>query len=99
MKQEEMLDLISGAYGDDEVKKLPEAQALLLANAQLLEKNGETQLVASRLCHELANFYLGHAQDFPKALVDLFNQLKPEAVKYEGVALSAMMTPLWFNGL
>lgn len=100
MKQEEkakqMMDQISVAYADEAVKQRPELQEILLENATLLEKNGEYQLVATKLCKAISWYYLAHQQDFPKAIGILYNQVKGEAVKYDAVAISALMMPLWF---
>lgn len=100
MKQEEkakqMMDQISVAYADEAVKQRPELQEILLENATLLEKNDEYQLIATKLCKAISWYYLAHQQDFPKAIGILYNQVKGEAVKYDAVAISALMMPLWF---
>lgn len=90
-----MMDQISHAYGDEEVKRYPEAQELLLENAQLLEKTEEYGLVATKICKGLALFALAHQRDFPKALGELHNQLKKEATNYDATALASILLPMW----
>ncbi|MBO1308429.1 bacteriocin immunity protein [Enterococcus sp. 669A] len=95
-KAKQMMDQISTAYSDTTVKTRPQLQEILLENAALLEKHGQYQLVASKLCKSISWYYLTHQQDFPKAIGILYNQLKGEAVKYDGVAVTTLMMPLWF---
>lgn len=95
-KAEAMMDQISQAYGDQEIKQRPELQKLLLENAQLLEKTEDTGLAATRICKGIALYALAHQRDFPKALGELHNQLKSEAVKYDATAMASILLPLWF---
>ncbi|MFL2028431.1 bacteriocin immunity protein [Loigolactobacillus zhaoyuanensis] len=95
-KVERMLDQISAAYGDATVKAQPELRQILLQAATQLDKNGEYQLVATKLCKALALYYWTHQQDFPAAAGVLHQQLKGEAVKYDATAMAAMMLPVWF---
>ncbi|MFC0275870.1 bacteriocin immunity protein [Enterococcus devriesei] len=95
-KAKAMMDQISRAYGDREVKRYPEVQKLLLENAQLLEKTEDCGLVATKICKGLALFALAHQPDFPKALGELHNQLKKEATKYDATALATILLPMWF---
>ena len=95
-KVKQMMDYISQAYGNAEVKQLPEIQNLLLENAQLLEKTEDRGLVASKLCKGITLYAVSHQHDFPKALGELHNQLKSEAVKYDATAMTAILLPMWF---
>ncbi|MGM0174715.1 bacteriocin immunity protein [Enterococcus sp. DIV0800] len=95
-KTKAMMDQISRAYGDKEVKRYSEVQKLLLENAQLLKKTEDCGLVATKICKGLALFVLAHQPDFPKALGELHNQLKKEATKYDATALATILLPMWF---
>lgn len=95
-KIEHMMNVISIAYADPEIKLRPDLQKILFDAAQELDKTGEYQLIAAKLCKSLSLYTLSHKNDFPKAANLLYNELKKEAVKYEAVALTAFMFPLWF---
>jgi hypothetical protein len=100
MKNEEkvkkMLDHLSQAYADPEVKKYPAVQELIFSAAKELENSADCGLTATRLCKKMVLYYWSHQTEFPKALVTLHKQIKPEAVKYDGIALLAMLLPAWF---
>ncbi|MGX2946559.1 bacteriocin immunity protein [Enterococcus alishanensis] len=91
-----MMNNLSVAYGDEEMKKYPEIQKMLLDSAKELEKSGDSKLIAARLSYDIPKYFLGHKNDCPKALITLYYQIASDANKYKGVALSAMMLPLWF---
>lgn len=91
-----MMDQLSKAYSDDEVKRKPELAQMILNSAKELEKNHNPELVSSRLCKKITISYLANNKDFPKAIIVLFNQLKGKEMKYDGTALAAMMLPVWF---
>ncbi|CAJ1184912.1 hypothetical protein CPR19088_GLDEOEPO_01809 [Companilactobacillus paralimentarius] len=91
-----MMDQLSKAYGDTEVKRHPDLAKMILDSAQELEKNHNPELVSSRLCKKITVSYLANSKDFPKAIIVLFNQLKGKEMKYDGVALATMMLPIWF---
>ncbi|MFC6322491.1 bacteriocin immunity protein [Companilactobacillus baiquanensis] len=91
-----MLDQISKAYSDEEIKKLPAAKKMLLKYATQLEKDNYCDLVATKLCKEISLYYFKNKENFPKALVELYGQLKPRAVKYDAEAVASFMLPIWF---
>ncbi len=91
-----MMDQLSTAYTDPQVAALPELQAFVLEAATELEKTEDPKLIAVRVCNEIPLRYLENKEQFPKALLTLYYQLKKEAEIYKGVALSAAMMPLWF---
>ncbi|MBO0459688.1 bacteriocin immunity protein [Enterococcus hulanensis] len=95
-KARQMMDQISQAYGNGEIKTLPEVQKFLLDNAQLLEKTEACGLVATKICKEIALYALSHQNEFPKALGELHKQLKSEAMKYDATAMAAILLPVWF---
>ncbi|AUJ33198.1 MAG: bacteriocin immunity protein [Liquorilactobacillus nagelii] len=93
---EQMLNQLSQAYAACEIKEQPEAQQLIFSAAQELEKNGDCDLVASKLCKKIVLYYWEHKDNFPQALADLHGQIKSKAVKYDATAISAIMLPMWF---
>lgn len=95
-KVKEMLNQLSQAYADPEVKKYPVVQELIFSAAQELGKSGDCGLTATRLCKKMVLYYWSHQNEFPPALVTLHKQIKPEAIKYDGTALLAMLLPVWF---
>lgn len=93
---EKMLDLLSVAYADEQVKQQAEAGEMILALAKELEKTGNCDLVVSKLSKNIVLYYWQHQKDFPSALITLHNQIKQRAVKYDATALTAIMLPMWF---
>ncbi|MDN2453560.1 bacteriocin immunity protein [Lactobacillus sp. UCMA15818] len=93
---EKMLDQLSAAYADEQVKQQAGAGEIILAMAKELEKTGNCDLVASKLSKEIVLYYWQHQKDFPAALITLHNQIKKRAVKYDATAVTAMMMPIWF---
>lgn len=95
-KAKQMMDQISQAYGDEEIKQQPEVMRMLFENAQILEQTEDYELVATKICKGIALYALSHQHEFPKALGILHNQLKGEAIKYDATAMTAILLPLWF---
>lgn len=91
-----MLDQISKAYSSEEIKKHPAARQMLLKYAEQLEKDGYCDLIATKLCKEISLYYFQNKEDFPEALVTLYKELKPRAVKYDATAVASFLLPVWF---
>lgn len=92
----QLLDQLSQAYGDPEVKQSAAAQKMIFASAQELEKSQDCDLVATKLCKEMVLSYWFHQNNFPKALIVLHHQIKSRAIKYDAMAITSMMLPSWF---
>ncbi|MFD1472037.1 bacteriocin immunity protein [Companilactobacillus mishanensis] len=92
----EMLDEISTAYSDEDVKQRQDLRDMLLKSAADLEKNQDVELESTKLCKKIALVYLANKENFPKALVLLHNQLKNDATKYDSVVAAAFLLPIWF---
>lgn len=90
-----MMDQLSIAYADEQVAAISELQELLFNAAQELEKNEDTGLVAANLTGKIAIYSLGHNNQVPKAVSTLYYQIKRDAEKYKGIAITAMMVPVW----
>ncbi|MFD1672557.1 bacteriocin immunity protein [Agrilactobacillus yilanensis] len=91
-----MMDELSKAYSDPEIKARPDLQEMLLTYAKELEKTEDCKLVATQLTKEICLSWFAKKENFPKALITLHSQIKSDAVKYDGVMLSAAMLPVWF---
>lgn len=91
-----MMDQLSKAYGDKDLNDRPDLRAVILKSAQELEKTEDPDLVASKLCKAITMNYFVKRENFPKAIVVLFNQLKGKEMKYDGTALATILLPLWF---
>ncbi|MGL4697443.1 bacteriocin immunity protein [Enterococcus larvae] len=96
-KIEKMMNQLTVAYSDEGVKRVPELQDIVFEAAKDLEKSQNTKLVASKFCSMLPQYYLSYKDQFPKALITLYYQLKKDAEIYKGTATSAIMFPLWFG--
>lgn len=94
---ETMFQQIDTAYADAAVKQRPELRKILLKSAQELQKDGNCQLVATKLTKAITWYYWEHQKDYPAALNTLYHQLKGQAVKYDSVATAALMMPIWFH--
>ena len=92
----EMLDQLSAAYADEQVKRQAEAGEIILAMAEELEKTENCDMVASKLSKKIVLYYWRHQKDFPAALITLHNQIKQRAIKYDATAVTALMMPNWF---
>jgi len=94
-KVQTMLDQISAAYSDPEVKKNPEVMKFLFENAKELNKNENYDVIASRLCKEISLYSFENPKKPLKGLTTLYYQIKGHATKYDGIAMAAMMIPVW----
>lgn len=95
-KVTEVMNQLSTAFSDAEVKKYPELKNMIFESATQLNKNGDVDLVATKLCKKMTLYYLSNKDAFPKAAIILFNQLKNKSMKYDSTAAAAMLMPLWF---
>lgn len=93
---ETLMDQLSATYSDPEVKKFPELRNLILNSATELEKKQDVNLTSSKLSKQLVLYQMGHSKEFPKAAVELFNQISTRAMRYDGTAAAAILLPLWF---
>lgn len=96
IKTKLLMDELSTAYSDPDVKKKPELQKMILNSAKKLNNGDDYKLVSTRLCKAIALSYIENQKDYPGAIIKLHNQIKNDATKYDGVAIAAMMLPIWF---
>ena len=87
---ETLMDQLSATYSD------PELRNLILNSATELEKKQDVNLTSSKLSKQLVLYQMGHSKEFPKAAVELFNQISTRAMRYDGTAAAAILLPLWF---
>lgn len=92
-----MFQQIDIAYADAAVKQRPALREILLKSAQALQKGENCQLVATKLTKAITLYYWEHQKDYPAALNTLYHQIKGQATKYDAVATSALMMPIWFH--
>ena len=95
-KVETMLDQMSHAFSDPEVQKREDIKTLIFNSAKELEKTEYPDMVSFKLCKSLVLTYLAKKEEYPKAAIVLLNQLRGKEVKYDGIAASAMLLPIWF---
>lgn len=92
-----MMDQISVAYSDPEVKNNQEVKEFLFNDAKVLDKNGDFHMIASKLCKQISWYSFENPKNPLKALATLYYQVKPYANGYDGVAMATMMLPVWFG--
>lgn len=96
-KVSQMMDQLSAVYSDPAIEKRPDLKKMILKYAQELDKDGNADLIASRLCKEITLQYLENKKDFPKSLMNLYFKSKGKEAKYDGTALAAMLQgTVWF---
>lgn len=82
-----IMDQLSHAYSDPEVKKIPELRNAIFKAAKELEKDGNIDLVATRLCHDIKLTWFAHKDNFPKAASKLYTDLSVNSLKYKNTAI------------
>lgn len=92
----DLMDALSATYKDIDETKNPQLKKWILDCAKELEKSQDVDLVSSKLCKAMTINYLSNKENFPKAAVVLFNQLKSKEMKYDGTAILAMSMSHWF---
>jgi len=90
-----MMDQLSTAYSDTDLKDRPDLKQIILDSAKELQKTENVDLVASKLCKKITMNYFVNRENFPKSIIVLFNQLKGKEMKYDGTALATILLPLW----
>lgn len=93
---ETMLDQMSVAFSDSEVKQEPVLRELILNLAKELNETQDTRLMASKIVKSLVSYYWETKKQLPQAAIILHNQVKKQATVYDGIATSAVMLPVWF---
>ena len=95
-KVETMLDQMSVAFSDEDVKNQPELREMIFNYAQELTKTQNTGLVATKMVKSLVQYYWITKTQLPEAAIKLHHQIKRDATVYDGIAMSAMLLPVWF---
>jgi len=93
---ETILDQMSVAFSDPQVKAQPDLRDMILNYAKELDKTQNYHLVASKMIKSLVLYYWETKNQLPEAAIILHNQIKKYATKYDAIAASAIMLPLWF---
>lgn len=95
-KAQTVFDQLDKAFSDKEIKADKELSDMILDAARELEKDDDYHLIATKLCCSISGYCFTHHNRLPKALHDLYMQLRPIATAYQGIATSALMMPVWF---
>ncbi|MCH4009634.1 bacteriocin immunity protein [Companilactobacillus sp.] len=92
-----MLNQLSTAYSDPEVKQNPTLANGIMHGAKVLEDKRDTELTASIVCKNITLAYTGNKNTFPKAAITLFDQLKNTASDYTAANSYHSIMPNWFE--
>ncbi|GMA70084.1 hypothetical protein GCM10025879_13300 [Leuconostoc litchii] len=95
-KVEIMLDQMSAAFSDPDVKQDENLRNMIFNYASELNKTQDTRLVSSKMVKSLALYYWGTKKQLPQAAITLHNQIKKDATIYDGITATALMLPIWF---
>ncbi|ADG40894.1 MULTISPECIES: bacteriocin immunity protein [Leuconostoc] len=95
-KVEQMLDDMSVAFSDSDIKASPELRDIIFNYAKELDSKRDYHLIASKLVKRFVMYYWETNKELPPAAIRLHNQVKPYATRYDGIAISTMLLPTWF---
>jgi len=90
-----MMNQLSTAYSDPEIKDKASLKDIILKSAKELEKTEDVDLVSSKLCKSITLYAIANKNNLPKSTVVLFNQLKGKEMKYDGTAIASILLPLF----
>lgn len=94
----EMMNKLDLAYNDPAINKRPDLKKMVLSYATELNKNGNVDLLSSKLCKRISLEYIQNKKDFPKTIIDLYYSCKGHETKYDGIAMSAILGgTVWFH--
>ncbi len=89
-KVEQLIDRMSAAYSDPEVKKDGYMHQLLFDSAQQLTKGINHRPICVRLSKEIGRFSLRNNLKIPQSLNDLYDLVTDQDVAYRGSVVNAM---------
>ncbi|MDN6294479.1 MAG: bacteriocin immunity protein [Alkalibacterium sp.] len=93
-QKEQIIDALSTAYSDPEVKKDPHMHQVLLDSAKQLTKDSDHRTVFVRLSKEISRFSLRNNLKTPQSLSDLYKLVKKEHESYSGTIAA---TTVWWG--
>lgn len=94
-EQKKLLDAMSAAYSDPEVKKDNHMHQLLFDSAKQLTKGQDHRVICTRLSIEIGRFSLRNNMKTPKSLSDLYELVRSIHMSYRGTIAA---TTLWWGG-
>ncbi|MGR8809394.1 bacteriocin immunity protein [Leuconostoc citreum] len=91
MQKDELWQLLSRAYADDEVKTDEALQQIIFQSAQELDKTADWKLVCLKLNQALSGYLLTNHLKAPKCIEQLLVKTAKYAEKYRGVANQSVL--------
>jgi len=94
-QREKLIDAMSAAYSDPEVKKDSQMHQLLFESAQQLTNGQDHRVICVRLSNEIGRFSLRNNLKPPQSLNDLYELVVKVKMAYNGTIAA---TTLWHGG-
>ncbi|WP_368645387.1 bacteriocin immunity protein [Alkalibacterium putridalgicola] len=91
---EKLIDAMSAAYSDPEVKKDSHMHQLLFDSAKQLTNGNDHRVICVRLSKEIGRFSLRNNLKAPQSLNDLYELVRKEHMSYRGTIAA---TTLWWR--
>ena len=95
VKREQLIDAMSAAYSDPEVKKDGHMHQLLFESAQQLTNGKDHRVICVRLSNEIGRYSLRNNLKTPQTLNDLYELVVKVKMAYNGTIAA---TTVWFGG-
>lgn len=93
-QKEQLLDALSAAYSDPEVKKDMYMHTLLFESAKQLTNGKDPRVISVQLSKEISRFSLRNNFKTPQSLSDLYTLVKKEHESYKGIIAA---TTVWWG--
>lgn len=94
-QQEKLIDAMSVAYSDPEVKKDGHMHQLLFDSAKQLTKGQDHRVICVRLSKEIARFSIRNNLKTPQSLNDLYELVRGVHMSHRGTIAA---TTVWWRG-
>lgn len=91
MQKDELWQLLSHAYADDEVKQDESLQQIIFQSAKELDKTTDYQLICMKLNQALSTYLLTNHLKAPKCIEQLLVKTAKYAEKYRGEANQSIL--------
>lgn len=93
----ELMNQLSKAYSDPEIKQNPKLSVLILQLAEALDNGSSSQDVCETTCAYIAYYGISHREKLPKTAVNLYNYCKSRRIKYSGIMRADFFNTSWFS--
>ena len=94
LKTEQLIDAISAAYSDPEVKKDQYMHQLLFDSAKQITHGHDHRVICVRLSKEISRFSLRNKMSLPQSLNHLYEIVGKEHTAYRGTIAA---TSIWWG--